>query len=862
MRGERMGFPSPPLSIFPAQLQLYANDWVGGSDVSGHGRDLLDGGQGEGLPARADHSVKFCAHSGSRDVCQRCPRSFALFKRTSSFAYENCQVFPLVHKNCSQLPGNPKATLEDVKNCYCKLERGQYYLEPEVYLGPLSFCQVFREGCSKGEQPTHKGVCEPCPRNTVQDEEDNFFLCRPQRNCTAMGLATEKEGNTQEETVCAKPPPPPSHRPLPPTYFTSTSAIPIIKPTTTTVISDREPVHPSVAPVLDAEGGATFNTMHIATLSVSGVLLLIIIITVAVIAHRKRWCTHCAGGACHRHYDAESRGGVGGGGYPGAATLPPCDNDNSSEDSCCDCANSCLASSSSGKTAGGGGGGGKGKKGAGACTHTPPCKPGRLWRWWGWGEMSEPLYNSISHDEAKLGHRVNDLATYQNVHGVTPTFGTGSGLGSGSSAFDYNYPSKVRLPSVDSEEDSLKKGHDLGGGGCCVGLDPVVACKGKEAGKDREDFTETDPLLPNLEVVFSSTHHHPPSSFPPLPPPPPSGGGGVLPPLRGILRNGPNRQEPEAAVVVGGGRGGGAGEQVVVGGNRPNLSLLLSSVENSSPQEATQPPTVNTTLVQMDELKPAMSLAPPTPTSPSPSPAAPLPPTTTATTTTTAASTTTGAANVRERKDRTDSPARINPSQQKEVRSSSSGSGGSREGTQRKTSDTKPAEEDPATPKSSEGAERRLEDETLRKEAMMAASPEDETARKSVGGSSGLGESLDLSSSSPPLSLPSEDGRRSRSMYRRSNSEASRSVSPQLPLPPSRSISSPGDKHRPYAVVKPMQSDQSLDALSSSPDQLRELTRPLDSAGQRYPLHSLHSTTPERQSSQGSSDEHDEAENA
>ncbi|KAL8591444.1 hypothetical protein ACOMHN_026634 [Nucella lapillus] len=52
-----------------------------------------------------NHSVKFCAHSGSRDVCQRCPRSFALFKRTSSFAYENCQVFPLVHKNCSQLPG-------------------------------------------------------------------------------------------------------------------------------------------------------------------------------------------------------------------------------------------------------------------------------------------------------------------------------------------------------------------------------------------------------------------------------------------------------------------------------------------------------------------------------------------------------------------------------------------------------------------------------------------------------------------------------------------------------------------------------------------------------------------------------------
>jgi hypothetical protein len=78
---------------------------------------------------------------------------------------------------------------------------------------------------------------------------------------------------------------------------------------------------------------------------------------------------------------------------------------------------------------------------------------------------------------------------------------------------------------------------------------------------------------------------------------------------------------------------------------------------------------------------------------------------------------------------------------------------------------------------------------------------EEEGAHKSVGGSSGLGESLELSA---PISMPEDlvEGRRSRTPYRRSVSEVSRSISPSHPLPPSRSISSPEEKHRPFAVVK------------------------------------------------------------
>ncbi|XP_076472385.1 uncharacterized protein LOC143301854 [Babylonia areolata] len=859
-------------------------------------------------------------------------------------------------------------------------------MKPQVPLGPTSYCQPFRDTCRKGQQPTQKGRCEPCPKNTVQDVDDHFFLCRPQRNCTAMGLATEEFGSTEKETVCARPPPTPSHPPLSTTHLTTTSVVGVVKLTTkkSTVVVDKEPVPPSVAPVLEAEGGATFTVTHIVVLSVSGVVLLILIVMVTVCARRKGWCGQR--GTCQRHCDLESRR------YPPNA--PRCDNDNASDDSCCACADSCLASpSSSSSTGKGGGGGGKncgGKSGGGSahpCKHVPmlegymngKCGGGPMIGGCGGGDhFSEPLYNSISHhhDESKLnGSGGKNLGSggmmYQNVNGFPPPNMLTQQDFSKSPPplppqdFDYNYPSKVQLPSMGSEEEEggeegLKKGLcDAGKGGEAGG--------GGGKGKDREDFTETDPLLPNLEVGS-----HPPAA-----------------PLRGILRNGANRPEAVAARAGGDGRevGGGGGG----GGNRPNLSMLLSSVEGSSaqsqevgvgvggvapaanlpylsqlvssphsvqgtphppppptqprvqhqqlqqqqatvPSEPPQhvhelppqlrrhllqqqqqqqqqqdqhqqegstlplrllptttatattntrhppplPPPVNTSLVQMDELKPAMSLQP-SPTGPTPPPPAPNNTTTTSPSPATAPRGGGGAANVSEGKDR-GSPARINPSQQKEVRGGGNGrdSNSGRKKMTTETSDTKPPTEvgEEKDREGGAGLERQqqqqqqrgqggLDDETLRKEALpVASSPvgeEEETTRKSVGGSSGLGESLDLSS---PLSLPSEDGRRSRSLYRRSNSEASRSVSPQLPLPPSRSISSPGDKNRPYAVVKPMQSDQSLDALSSSPDHVTELTRPLDSAGQQYPLQSFRSGSPHRLSSQDSSDEPDEAENA
>ena len=393
-----------------------------------------------------------------------------------------------------------------------------------------------------------------------------------------------------------------------------------------------------------------------------------------------------------------------------------------------------------------------------------------------------------------------NLAAYKNINGVPPTLLRQQDF--------YNYPNKVHLPSLDSQgddEDSLKKHRD--------------ASLPRGAG---EDFTETDPLLPNSESVGSG------SSIPPQP-------------LRGILRNGPNWQERRGEVVGGGGSAG----------NRPHLSLLLNSADGSFPSEqgaappgnlpflsqlvsaphsrsstapaqepqpeqhvhelppqlqqhllhhqqllqqqqqdastmpvrlvpvsssssGHQPPPVNTSLVQMEELKPVMPIQQP---SPSPAPtAAPTP-------------ALGGAANL-EGKGRAGSPARIDPSQQKEVRG---GGGGGREAAKPKP-EVKEADVDPEVI----APQRPLDDETFRKHA-AASSPDEETAHKSVGGSSGLGDSLDLSS---PLSMPSDEGRRSRSMYRRSNSEASRSVSPPLPLPPSRSISSPEDKHRPYAVVK------------------------------------------------------------
>lgn len=105
----------------------------------------------------------------------------------------------------------------------------------------------------------------------------------------------------------------------------------------------------------------------------------------------------------------------------------------------------------------------------------------------------------------------------------------------------------------------------------------------------------------------------------------------------------------------------------------------------------------------------------------------------------------------------------------------------------------------PATATSQATALNRDLEETLRKEAILVSSSgEEDTQRKSVGGSSGLGESLDMPSSLSPFS---DEGHQARAAYKRSNSEMSRSVSPS-PLPLPRSISSPEEKHRPFAVVK------------------------------------------------------------
>lgn len=493
------------------------------------------------------------------------------------------------------------------------------------------------------------------------------------------------------------------------------------------------------------------------------------------------------------------------------------DNDNASDNSCCACADSCLTSSSKSSSSAAGR--------SGASTSAQTKNPGPVPMLEAYmnrngncpqvlqanGSLLEPLYNSISHDGSKLSD--GNMATYKNVNGVPPTV-------LGQEDF-YNYPNKVCLtPSDEEEEDeSMKKDAEA----------KLQQRSGK--GKDSEDFTETDPLLPNSEHISGV-------------PTPVS-----TPGLRGILRNGPNRQQPPV-------RGGGQGQVMV--GNRPHLSMLLSASEESShssaggaqtqnlpylsqlmsnphsqqpcppqqqelqqqapevqqhvhelPQQlqqllqqqqlqqqqdgstlaarlaptvpvlSTAQPQLNPSLVQMEELKPVM------PHCPSPAGAAPLPPS--------------GATNLADDKGRAGSPARISPSQQEEVRG---GCGREAHATPKAQPADIPVGSSPATVRKGAAPEKNMDEQTLRKQAMLAASPqgdEDETTHKSVGGSSGLGDSLDISS---PLSMPSDEGRRSRTLYRRSVSEVSRSVSPSLPLPPSRSISSPEEKHRPFAVVK------------------------------------------------------------
>ena len=485
------------------------------------------------------------------------------------------------------------------------------------------------------------------------------------------------------------------------------------------------------------------------------------------------------------------------------------DNDNASDNSCCACTDNCLTSSSKSSSSA------AGKSGASTSAQTKD--PASLEVYLN-GPLPEPLYNSISLVDSKLSD--GSMPTYKNVNGVPPTMLRQEHF--------YNYPNKGHPTSTDEddEDESMKK----------IGEAKLQLRTGK--GKDGEEFTETDPLLPNSESISSGV---------PTPTAPPG--------LKGILRNGPSRQVPP-------GRGGGGREQAVIG-NRPHLSMLLSSSEemshasgdgalpenlpclsqlmshlhsahsHSSPQpcppqqqelplqqapEVQQhvhelPPQLqqliqqqqqqqdgstlaarlvpampvlstaqrqpNPSLVQMEELKPVMPLHP------SPAGAAPLPPS--------------GAANVAGIKGRTGSPARISPSQQEEMRGSS---GREAPVAQKARPPDIPLGTDPRTAGKRAATEKDIDEETFRKRALPGTSPEgdeDETPHKSVGGSSGLGDSMDSSS---PLSVPSDEGRRSRTQYRRSVSEVSRSVSPSHPLPPSRSISSPEEKHRPKAVVK------------------------------------------------------------
>lgn len=151
---------------------------------------------------------------------------------------------------------------------------------------------------------------------------------------------------------------------------------------------------------------------------------------------------------------------------------------------------------------------------------------------------------------------------------------------------------------------------------------------------------------------------------------------------------------------------------------------------------------------------------------------------------------------VLDRRERSTSPARITPVKHEEVRR-----GRRREIEVSRVGSPRPVQA--ARPANFAAAEQTTasvltgeSEETFRKEAVV--SPED-TARKSVGGSSGLGESLEMSSSlMGPLS---DDGRQGRNAYRRSNSEVSRSMSPSPSKLP-RSISSPEEKHRPIAAVR------------------------------------------------------------
>ncbi|XP_076451612.1 uncharacterized protein LOC143287481 [Babylonia areolata] len=828
-----------------------------------------------------NHYLKYCETNGTEDTCELCPANYGLYKRISSFAVEPCHdlyIEPHETDKCRARKDSNSAALEDMKNCYCNLEQGNYYFRPQITVGPSSVCQPLLKLCEPGFQPTQKGKCEPCPPNTVQSI-NGFKLCRPQRNCTALRLETKIPGNSSKEAVCASPPPLPSASTVPPSTLPRTSSPP------------PEPISTTVAPdvsVRTSVGSGSDDSLLAVVVVVCSVLVICLGVLV-FLGHRKGWFSCVWKGKC---YDQDLEGHTG----PGSQMqLSSRDNDNTSDNSCYTCADSCLTSSNKNSSS-------AAKSGASAC-ESPKPTPGlpMLEAYMNRnrkcpesldsnGSMSEPFYNSISHD-ARLKLNLDIMPSYENMNGVPPPV----------ARRDLNqYPNRVHPTS--SDEDNR------------VGDPPYAQVQHRTAaaksGREREEFSETDPLLPSSENCSSGV------------PTPVS-----TPALKGILRNGANRQEPKRN---GGGRGsqttgaqGGAEEGSSVG-NRPHLSMLLNTAEDTShlvveesqvanlphlsqlvsvqssqqgppgpqpqlhhqqllQQQAPEPPApglerlpqqrpqqgsplaarlvpvssspaqqrlqLNPSLVQMEELKPVMPLSP----GPGPGPL-PLSPT--------------GGygAGPQGREEHVGSPARISPTQQEVRAGGAAGTGAQRPAAQQGTRDPPAAvkkdvsgkmEQDDMAHSDTEATRRKeIGEETFRKQAVEATSPvlSEETMQKSVGGSSGLGDSLDFSS---PLDLPSEEDGRSRTMYRRSNSEASRSVSPPHQLPPSRSISTPEEKHRPFAVVKPMQSDQSLNAMSGSQDRLTGLTQ-LEAAARQYPLSSLAGRSFGRQTSQAASSDDSE----
>ena len=587
------------------------------------------------------------------------------------------------------------------------------------------------------------------------------------------------------------------------------------------------------------------------------------------------------------------------------------DGDNTSDNSCCACADSCLTTShkSSSSCAG--------KSAVGVCEQSKQALP-MLQAYVnrnGKGDLdssleaslSEPFYNSISHD-GSYRLQIGTPPGYTNVPGSCKP-----GVHNGGD-FSHPLPSRDQDRSLDKDlyaqtTAPSRRARDQAQAG--------VGAPGRST-REREDCTETDPLLPGSENSSCGV----PTPVPTLA-------------LRGILRRPGGRQEVgqelprDAGTVAGGVNPAPGGEVGSSGGNRPHLSMLLGGPDDTptcedvamgnrpflsqlvSDPHSAQPPLPNLlqqqelpaahqaqdrsplvtqqlqcaspvtaqqrqdspatarrlhdspstarrfqgspataqqnqnspasarrrqdspatarhqgspavprlapvmpgarpapepSLVQMEELKPVMphhasptgEVAPHTPAGQEPLPA-PI-----------------GA----RQREAGGSPARISPSQQQQVRGgygqvpvvspSTAPKVPVSPSTVTKTPAKVGLDEDTAKKEGKipapqqvmqeETAVKELGEETYRKQGMPAASPDSEdTMQKSVAASSGLGDSLELSS---PLDMLSDDLGRSRTPYRRSNSEASRSVSPAQPLPPSRSISSPEEKHRPFAVVK------------------------------------------------------------